>query len=165
MPLDPADVRLGRWENGTAHITGVDPYIHFILPEAVPVAGIRIAYTHANRVAGPARFVFLWTSDGHKPPTATQTLRELGACHRPRSDDHDLGRRHGQGVLDPAGQSAVRVHDRETRPAGPGELEPAAPVAKLENFFAKLGSAAVPEGFNVGKLLEFRLNHSKGSPR
>ena len=72
MPLAPADVRLGRWENGTAHITGVDPSIHFILPEAVPVAGIRIVYTHANRVGGPARFVFLWTSGGHQPPTPTQ---------------------------------------------------------------------------------------------
>ena len=72
VPLAPADVRLARWENGTAHVTGVDPYIHFVLPEAVPVAGIRIAYTHANRVGGPARFVFLWTSGGHTPPAATQ---------------------------------------------------------------------------------------------
>jgi hypothetical protein len=72
VPLAPAGVRMGRWENGTVYINGVDPLIHFILPEAIRVAGIRIAYTHANRAGGPARFVFLWSSRSHQRPNADQ---------------------------------------------------------------------------------------------
>jgi hypothetical protein len=74
VPVLPADVLMARWDagTGTAHIDGIDPYVHFVLPEALPVAGIRIAYTHANRVGGPARFALLWTSDDRAERNAGQ---------------------------------------------------------------------------------------------
>src|SRR5262249_22713367 len=72
VPVEPADVQLARWEagSGTAEVTGVDPYLHFVLPEALPVAGIRIAYTHANPAGGPARLKLVWTSRAHASPAA-----------------------------------------------------------------------------------------------
>jgi hypothetical protein len=62
MPLAPADVRLLRWVNGTAHVQGVDPFLHYTLPQAKIVAGIRLRYSHANKVNGPARFRIWWAS-------------------------------------------------------------------------------------------------------
>jgi hypothetical protein len=72
VPVEPAGVNLARWENGTAHVTGVDPELHFVLPEALPVAGVRLRYAHANKSGGPARFRFSWTSEGATRPAAGQ---------------------------------------------------------------------------------------------
>ena len=62
VPVTPADDSMVRWENGTAHVTGVDPYLHYVLPRAQTVAGIRLKYSHASKRGSPARFRISWTS-------------------------------------------------------------------------------------------------------
>ena len=42
LPVAPAKARLARWEHGTAHVTGVDPELTYVLAEGRHVAGIRI---------------------------------------------------------------------------------------------------------------------------
>ncbi len=34
VPAEPADLRLARWENGKARVTGVDAELHYVLPTA-----------------------------------------------------------------------------------------------------------------------------------
>ena len=73
LPKTPNSLRLVRWENGTAHVRGVDPYLHYVLPRAVAVAGIRIKYSHANKIGSPARFRAEWTSVEGGEPTPSQS--------------------------------------------------------------------------------------------
>jgi hypothetical protein len=72
LPKTPNSLRLVRWENGTAHVSGVDPYLHYVLPRVMAVAGIRIKYFHANKLGGPARFRVRWTSVEGGEPTPSQ---------------------------------------------------------------------------------------------
>jgi hypothetical protein len=72
VPVVPSDLKLARWEHGTAHVTGIDPYLHFVLPRALPVAEIRLKYSHTNPVGGEAHFRFLWTSAAGTQPEAGQ---------------------------------------------------------------------------------------------
>jgi hypothetical protein len=73
VPLPPADVRLLRWENGTAYVTGVDPFLHYILPRAKSVCGIRLRYSHTNDAHGPARFRIWWASGATLPSAPGQS--------------------------------------------------------------------------------------------
>ena len=72
MPKTPRNSSLVRWENGTAHVRGVDPYLHYALPQVVAVAGIRIRYSHANKLGSPARFRVAWRSAEGVAPTSSQ---------------------------------------------------------------------------------------------
>ena len=72
VPITPKNFRLLRWENGTAHVRGVDPYLHYVLPQVVAVAGIRIKYSHANKFGSPARFRAAWASVKGVEPTPSQ---------------------------------------------------------------------------------------------
>jgi hypothetical protein len=58
----PNDVRQVRWENGAGRVTGVDPFLHYVLPRAATVAGIRLKYSHASTAGGPPHFRIWWTS-------------------------------------------------------------------------------------------------------
>ncbi len=60
LPVAPSEVQLARWESGTAHITGVDPQLTYILLEGLHVAGVRLRYAHANSEGTPARFQMRW---------------------------------------------------------------------------------------------------------
>ena len=62
VPVTPTRLRLARWENGKAIVVGFDPELHYALPEARLVAGIRLRYSHANRAGEPARFRVRWAS-------------------------------------------------------------------------------------------------------
>lgn len=64
VPVIPAEVRLARWKDGTAQVTGVDPRLVFVLPEAQYVAGIHIRYAHSNPEGTPARFRMGWRHPG-----------------------------------------------------------------------------------------------------
>jgi hypothetical protein len=68
VPVKPTRLRLARWENGTAIVTGFDPELRYALPKARLVAGIRLRYSHANRAGEPARFRLRWTSASAEPP-------------------------------------------------------------------------------------------------
>jgi hypothetical protein len=72
VPTAPSDLKFARWENGTALVTGIDPYLHFVLPRALSVAEIRLKYSHANRVGGAGHFRFSWTSAAGLKPEAAQ---------------------------------------------------------------------------------------------
>jgi hypothetical protein len=72
VPVKPDDLRMARWENGTAHVDGVDPQLHYVLPEARHVAGIRLKYSHSNGTGGPARFWISWTSAAGAAPGPAQ---------------------------------------------------------------------------------------------
>jgi hypothetical protein len=71
VPLTPSDVRLLKWERGTAHVTGVDPQLVFTLPESRYVCGIRLTYTHASPRGTPAHFQLTWKrlDQADFPPT------------------------------------------------------------------------------------------------
>jgi hypothetical protein len=72
LPLTPTDVRLARWERGTAYVEGVDPQLTFTLPADRYVAGIRLRYSHANGAGAPARFKLDWLRTGQSSPPPTQ---------------------------------------------------------------------------------------------
>jgi hypothetical protein len=72
VPVVPSDLKLARWEHGTAHVIGQDPYLHFVLPKALPVAEIRLRYSHVNPLGGEGHFRFLWTSAAGSQPQAGQ---------------------------------------------------------------------------------------------
>jgi hypothetical protein len=65
-------VSLARWQENTAHVTGVDPYLTYQLTPARPVAGIRIGYSHRNPQGAPARFNLSWKRPGQIGYSATQ---------------------------------------------------------------------------------------------
>lgn len=64
VSVTPTNVRLARWEGDTAHVTGVDPELTYVLPNERYVAGIRLGYAHANPAATPARFRMSWRRSG-----------------------------------------------------------------------------------------------------
>jgi hypothetical protein len=72
VPVVPTAVDQMRWEDGTAHATGVDPHLLFTLPETRSVAGIRLRYSHANRQGAPARFQIAWKRGDQADFPATQ---------------------------------------------------------------------------------------------
>ena len=72
VAVEPASVTLGRWEKGTFHGTGVDPYLHYVLPTADRIAGIRLDYSHSNMGGTPGRFRLLWSSFSGDKPAASQ---------------------------------------------------------------------------------------------
>jgi hypothetical protein len=73
LSVIPADIRLVRWAGRTAHVTGVDPFLHYVLPRATSVAGIRLKYSHANSPGGPAHFRTWWTSVANQKPAPAQS--------------------------------------------------------------------------------------------
>ncbi len=73
LGVTPADVTMARWENGTAQVTGVDPYLHYVLPRTQSLAGIRLKYSHANKLGAPARFRIKWISVAGASPTPAQS--------------------------------------------------------------------------------------------
>lgn len=76
LPVEPTEVQLARWENGTAHVTGVDPQLTFRLPAPRFVAGVRLRYCHSNPEGTPARFKIAW-----RRPGQTAYLPEQGASN------------------------------------------------------------------------------------
>jgi len=96
VPLTPSQVRLLTWKDGTAHVTGVEPWVTFALPQPRYVAGIRLRYTHANRTATSAHFKIAWKrpappSPGSRPariirsgrsPPAPTARRPSGSASR-----------------------------------------------------------------------------------
>ena len=64
LAVTPADFHKLRWENGTARVTGFDAYLHYVLPRTQIVSGIRLRYSHANKLGAPAHFRVAWTSVG-----------------------------------------------------------------------------------------------------
>ena len=64
VPVEPTEVQLARWEDKTAHVTGVDPQLTFTLPQARHVAGIRLRYSHSNPAGTSARFKIAWRRPG-----------------------------------------------------------------------------------------------------
>ncbi len=64
VPLPPARVSLLEWEGDTAHVTGVDPWLTFVLPESRYVAGIRIRYSHSNATRTSSHFKIGWMRPG-----------------------------------------------------------------------------------------------------
>ncbi len=72
LPLDPVDVRLARWNEGTVEVTGVDPQLTFALPESRYVAGVRLRYSHENAAGAPARFQLSWSQPGQPGFPASQ---------------------------------------------------------------------------------------------
>jgi hypothetical protein len=72
LPITPISVSLARWEGNTAHVTGVDPQIMFMLAPPRPIAGIRINYSHSNRQGAPARFNLTWKNPGQHGYTPAQ---------------------------------------------------------------------------------------------
>jgi hypothetical protein len=71
--VTPADTSMVGWDNGTAHVTGVDPSLHYVLPRTQMLAGIRIKYSHANKLGAPARFRLMWTSVAGTSATPAQS--------------------------------------------------------------------------------------------
>lgn len=72
VPLTPSEVRLLRWENGKAEVTGVDPWISFKVAKPGYVAGIRLRYSHSNRTATSAHFKVAWKRPGEAQYPAGQ---------------------------------------------------------------------------------------------
>jgi hypothetical protein len=62
LSVVPTAVSLARWDPSTqtAHVTGVDPKLTYVLESPRRVAGVRIRYSHANTERAPARFQFEW---------------------------------------------------------------------------------------------------------
>ncbi len=66
MSVKPAALTLARWDaaSSTVRVTGVDPQLTYRLSSPRRVAGVRIAYSHANAQGAPARFQFAWRRPG-----------------------------------------------------------------------------------------------------
>lgn len=64
LPVEPVAVEQLTWSDGTARGSGPDSYLLFALPEPRYVAGIRIAYTHANQSGSSPVFRACWKGKG-----------------------------------------------------------------------------------------------------
>lgn len=73
MAVEPAHLTQARWEGGKARVTGVDAELHYVLPRAITIGGIRLKYSHANAAGSPARFRIRWSSTAGAAPAAGQS--------------------------------------------------------------------------------------------
>ena len=60
VPLTPAGVSLLDWSGGVARVSGVDPWLTFVLPRPRYVAGIRVRYSHSNATHTSSHFKIGW---------------------------------------------------------------------------------------------------------
>ncbi len=74
LSVQPDRVSMGRWEKGMFHGTGVDPYLHYALPTAERVAGIRLDYAHSNPAGTVAHFQMKWNSATGIQPAPSQRV-------------------------------------------------------------------------------------------
>lgn len=80
LPLEPTAVGQLTWSDGTAQGSGPDSYLVFSLPEPRYVAGVRIAYTHANESGSSPVFRVCWKEKDQTdfPPGQSFSSRYLG---------------------------------------------------------------------------------------
>jgi hypothetical protein len=74
LPVAPTALSLARWDAATqtAHVTGVDPKLTYVLAAPRRVAGVRIRYAHSNAEGAPARFQFEWRRPAQPAYVGTQ---------------------------------------------------------------------------------------------
>ena len=82
----PSSLVQATWDGETAHVTNVDPYLIYDLPERRDVCGIRLRYSHANRHGGPAHFKMSWSQDGRADVPSNQ---RYGNWTLPTGDDRE----------------------------------------------------------------------------
>lgn len=82
----PSSLVQATWDGETAHVTNVDPYLIYDLPERRDVCGIRLRYSHTNRHGGPAHFKMSWSQDGRADVPSNQ---RYGNWTLPTGDDRE----------------------------------------------------------------------------
>lgn len=86
LSQQPTMLLQATWSDGTAHVTGVDPYLVYELPQTREVCGIRLRYSHVNRTRGAAHFQVSWRREGQRADLPDQ---RYGNWSLPSGEDRE----------------------------------------------------------------------------